>query len=122
MSIKILIDMNLSPEWKSVFVSAGWTATHWSEEGDPRASDRVIMDWAVSNDYVVFTHDLDFGAILALTRKAGPSVLQVRGENVMPSHIGELVIAAIQQHELDLSSGALIVIDERKRRVRILPL
>jgi predicted nuclease of predicted toxin-antitoxin system len=57
MSIKILIDMNLSPEWKSVFTSAGWTATHWSEEGDPRASDRVIMDWAVSNDYVVFTHD-----------------------------------------------------------------
>lgn len=44
MSIKILIDMNLSPEWKSVFISAGWMATHWSDEGDPRAPDRVIMD------------------------------------------------------------------------------
>lgn len=121
MSIKILIDMNLSPEWKSVFISAGWMATHWSDEGDPRAPDRVIMDWAVTNDYVVFTHDLDFGAILALTRDTGPSVLQVRGEDVMPSHMGELVIAAIRQHELDLKTGALIVIDERKRRVRILP-
>jgi hypothetical protein len=36
--------------------------------------------------------------------------------------MGELVIAAIRQHELDLKTGALIVIDERKRRVRILPL
>ena len=70
----------------------------------------------------MFTHDLDFGTILALTHKNGPSVLQVRGENVLPDHMGSLVIVAIGQHETDLESGALVVVEERKNRVRILPL
>lgn len=65
------------------------------------------MDWAEANGYTVFTHDLDFGTILALTHKSGPSVLQVRGQDVLPHHMGNLVIAAIRQHETDLENGAL---------------
>ena len=122
MSIKILIDMNLSPVWVSIFQNAGWSATHWSTVGNPKATDRTIMEWADENGYIVFTHDLDFGTILALTHKAGPSVLQVRGDDVLPDHIGKLVIAAIGQHQSDLELGALVVIDESKNRVRILPI
>jgi predicted nuclease of predicted toxin-antitoxin system len=122
MSIKILIDMNLSPEWVSVLQDAGWPAVHWSAVGDPKATDRTIMDWADANGYAVFTHDLDFGTILALTHKSGPSVLQVRGQDVLPDHIGNLVVAAIGQHESDLENGALVVIEESKNRVRILPI
>lgn len=122
MSISVLIDMNLSPEWVPLLKNAGWSATHWSTVGDPRATDRVIMDWAQAHGHVVFTHDLDFGALLALTHKSGPSVLQVRGEDVLPAHLGTLVVKAIQQHESDLASGALVVVDERKNRVRVLPI
>jgi predicted nuclease of predicted toxin-antitoxin system len=70
----------------------------------------------------VFTHDLDFGTILALTHAAGPSVLQVRGQDVRPDHMAPLVIAALRQHEADLAAGAIVVVDERKLRVRVLPL
>jgi len=42
------------------------------------------MAWARANGHVVFTHDLDFGTTLALTHAAGPSVIQVRGQNVLP--------------------------------------
>jgi predicted nuclease of predicted toxin-antitoxin system len=122
MSIKILVDMNLSPDWVPVLQNAGWSATHWSTFGDPKATDRTIMDWAQANGYVVFTHDLDFGAILALTHKAGPSVLQVRSQDVLPDPVGSLVIAAIGQHDSDLESGALVVVEESKNRVRILPI
>lgn len=80
------------------------------------------MDWAEANRYFVFTHDLDFGTLLALTHKTGPSVLQVRGDNVLPDHMGNLVVAAIKQHEPELESGALIVVEERKNRVRVLPI
>lgn len=80
------------------------------------------MDWAASNGYVVFTHDLDFGTLLALTHKTGPSVLQVRGEDVLPGHMGNIVVTAIRQHESELESGALVVVDERKSRVRVLPI
>ena len=49
MSIKILIDMNLSPDWVPVLQNAGWSAAHRSAVGDPKATDRTIMDWAVSS-------------------------------------------------------------------------
>ena len=122
MSISILIDMNLSPDWVPLLQNAGWSTTHWSIVGDSRAKDRSIMHWAEANGHVVFTHDLDFGTLLALTHKTGPSVLQVRGEDVLPDHMGNLVIAAIRQHETELESGALVVVEERKNRVRVLPI
>lgn len=118
----LLVDMNLSPAWAPTLQRHGWEAVHWSDIGDPRASDREIMDWAVTHGCIVFTHDLDFGTMLALTHEAGPSVLQVRAENVLPDHLADVVIAAINQHEPELSSGALVVVDESRSRVRVLPL
>jgi predicted nuclease of predicted toxin-antitoxin system len=121
-SISILIDMNLSPGWVSLLSQNGWAAVHWSSVGDPTATDQVIIAWALANNRVVFTHDLDFGTMLALTHAEGPSVIQVRGQDVLPTHMGALVIAALRQHETELAAGALIVVDERKCRVRVLPL
>ncbi len=60
--------------------------------------------------------------MLALTHAAGPSVLQVRAENVLPDHLEKLVIAALNQHQTDLSSGALVVVDQSRSRVRVLPI
>lgn len=122
MALKIVIDMSLSPAWTSVLQSAGWPAIHWSAVGDPRATDHQIMAWAAVNGHVVFTHDLDFGTILALTHKAGPSVLQVRAQDILPDHLADLVIAALRHHAGELASGALVVVEESRHRVRILPI
>ena len=122
MSIKLLIDMNLSPDWVTVLKTHGWSAVHWATVGDPRASDDAIMNWAMMNEYVVVTHDLDFGAMLALSHAQGPSVLQVRAEDILPDHLEDLVIAALRQHAGDLASGALVVVDESRSRVRVLPI
>lgn len=122
MSIQLLIDMNLSPDWVNELSKHGWTSVHWSTVGDRRATDREIMDWARTNAHVVFTHDLDFGTMLALTHAGGPSVIQVRGQNVLPDHMGLIVAAALKQHGTDLASGALVVVDASKSRVRILPI
>ena len=80
------------------------------------------MDWGKKNHYVVFTHDLDFGTILAVTHAEGPSVIQIRTQDVLPKHLESLVIAALRQYETMLEAGALIVIDESISRARILPL
>lgn len=122
MSVQLLIDMNLSVEWVAELASHGWTAVHWSSVGTPDAEDTVLMAWALANGSVLFTHDLDFGAMLALTHASGPSVLQVRGQNVLPEDIGSVVIAALRQHEAALAAGALVVVDVKKTRVRVLPL
>jgi predicted nuclease of predicted toxin-antitoxin system len=120
--MKIVIDMNLSPDWVAVLQAEGWEARHWSEIGNPRAADTVIMQWAQSNGYIVFTHDLDFSALLAASNASGPSVIQVRAQNTMPAAMGPTVIAGLRQFAYLLAQGALIVIDMRRSRARILPL
>jgi predicted nuclease of predicted toxin-antitoxin system len=120
--MKILVDMNLSPDWIAIFANHGITALHWSTVGDPRAEDSVLMDWARANGYVVFTHDLDFGAMLALTRAESPSVIQVRTQDVTPEHLEETVLDVLRKYESQLEAKALIVLDEGRSRVRILPL
>jgi predicted nuclease of predicted toxin-antitoxin system len=121
MNLRLLLDMNLSPEWVAELSRHGYDAVHWSTVGDPRAADITIMAWARSNGYVVFTHDFDFGTLLALTHAAGPSVLQVRGQNILPEQMGALVIAALHQYSAELTRGAIVVVEERKSRVRVLP-
>jgi predicted nuclease of predicted toxin-antitoxin system len=79
------------------------------------------MAWAVANGFAVFTHDLDFGTILALTHATGPSVLQVRSQNNLPDHMGFLVLAALSHHQAPLAAGALVVVEANKSRVRVLP-
>jgi predicted nuclease of predicted toxin-antitoxin system len=80
------------------------------------------MEYARANGYIVFTHDLDFGTILALTQAESPSVVQVRAQNILPSHLANTIVSVLRINETVLAQGALIVVDEGKERVRILPL
>ena len=80
------------------------------------------MQWAIAYDYTVFTHDLDFGTMLALSGAEGPSVLQVRCLNVLPEAIGTLVLSVLLAYADEIEEGGLVVADERRARVRILPL
>ena len=73
--------------------AAGHEAVLWSEVGDPRAPDSALMQWATANGYAVFTHDLDFGTMLALSGTNGPFVVQVRCLNGLPEAIGHLVLS-----------------------------
>ena len=120
--MKLLIDMNLSPQWVSVLNSAGWEAVHWSFIGRPNAPDQEILEYAKDHGYVVFTHDLDFGSILAATNAEYPSVIQIRVQDVTPQRLSGFVLSALNQFKTHLNEGALITIDEKKSRARILPL
>lgn len=120
--MKILIDMNLSPDWTAQLEAENIEAVHWSSIGKPNAPDEEIMTYARENDFVVFTHDLDFGAMLALTQAESPSVLQVRAQDILPESIGQTVITILKKYKDELEQGALIVFDKSKERVRILPL
>lgn len=120
--MKLLVDVNLSPHWVDFLEREGWSTVHWSAVGDPHAEDSVILAWARSQGYLVFTHDLDFGTLLALTRAVGPSVLQIRTQDVTPESIGALVVDVLRKYAAQLDTGALIVVDEDKSRARILPI
>ena len=120
--MKMLVDMNLSPEWCDYFNAASIKAVHWSTLGDPSAPDEEIFVFARKNGYVIVTHDLDFSVLLARTGKNGPSVVQLRTRDTFPDRVAHAVITAIHRHAQDLTQGAIVTIDLIKARVRILPI
>lgn len=122
MTLRVVIDVNLSPDWVPVLHDAGFEAMHWVDVGDPSAPDREIMDWAVANGYVVFSHDLDFSTMLALTSAGRPSLIQLRGPKVLPEQIAEQLIQSLRRFQADLDAGALLLIEPGRSRVRVLPL
>lgn len=122
MTVPILIGMNLSPGWVDYLEQSGGTATHGSQVGDPRAKDSEIMQWAAANGRTILTHDLDFGALLALARASGPNVIQLRGSDVLPDVAGPAVLAALARFLQELAAGALVTVDIGRQRVRLLPL
>ena len=120
--MKIVLDMNLSPDWVAVLARAGHSAVHWSTVGSPQAKDREIMAWAKARQQIVFTHDLDFGAILAATDADSPSVLQMRTQDPTPQHCGSIVVDVLRRCADALAGGALVTVDEHRARIRLLPL
>ena len=120
--MKFLIDMNLSPLWVGFFDQNGYAAVHWSNIGNCDASDREIMKFASTHGYIVFTNDLDFGTLLAAHKTSGPSVIQVRSQEVLPLTIGEVVLRTIRVTQQHLENGALVTVDLVRQRIRLLPI
>lgn len=120
--MKILLGMNLSPEWEDYFHKNNLEAVHWSKLGNPTARDSEIFNYARANNYLIFTHDLDFSAMLAHSNSNGPSVIQIRNQNILPEISGKTILSIIETYKELLEGGALIVIEEFQHRIRILPL
>ena len=120
--MKLLVDMNLSPTWIPMLQAAGFEAIHWRALGAGNAPDSELFAWARDNAHIVFTHDLDFGAMLAATGAESPSVFQIRTQDVSPQTLGPRAIVLLRRFEADLNAGALVVADELRERVRLLPL
>ena len=120
--MKLLLDMNIAPRWVDFLLARGFEAVHWSSVGAPTAPDSDIMAFARDGGYIVFTHDLDFSAILAATKGEKPSVIQLRTDDLSPESAGNQIVQALRQMQSELDKGALLTIDVRRARLRVLPL
>jgi predicted nuclease of predicted toxin-antitoxin system len=94
--MKFVVNMNLPPRWVAYLAEAGFQAVHWSDIGQGNAADFELVRWAAEHDYIVLTADLDFGAILASTRRSSPNVVQLRCELPIPESIGSTLLAALR--------------------------
>ena len=68
------------------------------------------------------TNDLDFSAILAAGVAEGPSVVQIRTQDLLSDAAVTIVAKALEAHRDDIERGALLSIDDAGTRVRVLPL
>jgi len=120
--MKILLDMNIPLSYAALLAERGITAVRWSDIGPPNASDVEIMAYAHENNYVVLTCDLDFSAILSATHELKPSVAQIRASVLHAKQAVDLVASALIQNADKMEKGAILSIDLKKSRLRLLPL
>ncbi|HKS91193.1 MAG TPA: DUF5615 family PIN-like protein [Tepidiformaceae bacterium] len=119
--MKFVLDMNFDPAWVDLLEDVGLDVVHWSNVGPIRASDEEIIAWAARYDRTIITHDLDFSRLITLARAHKPSVVTVRVRSPNPLYVERDLVWVLGHFRFMLDEGALVSIDEDKRRVRMLP-
>ncbi|MEZ5405518.1 MAG: DUF5615 family PIN-like protein [Verrucomicrobiia bacterium] len=120
--MNLLVDVCLTPEWISYLTAHDISAIHWSTIGNLDVEDHIIFDYATEHNYIILTHDLDFGALLSHTRSHKPSIIQARVDNTTPEFLGTTLLQALKQFEKELQTGTIITILPNRTKVRILPI
>jgi predicted nuclease of predicted toxin-antitoxin system len=120
--VKFLIDMNLSPEWAEVLGSSGISSKHWRQIGKANAIDEEIFNFARAENSIILTQDLDFSQVLFETAANGPSTVLLRLRDDLNIENRKRIVEIILQCQAELEAGALLVIDDHKARLRVLPL
>jgi predicted nuclease of predicted toxin-antitoxin system len=118
--MKLVVDMNLSTDWIPALRTVGIEAVHWAAIGPHDASDEAIMAWAHVNEAIVLTRDLDFAATLTMQGLALPSVIQLRIDQVRTERHLPLVQRALSLYQSHLEKGAILTLEEKRMRVRVL--
>jgi predicted nuclease of predicted toxin-antitoxin system len=120
--MKILLDMNVPLKYGVLLANADINYVRWSDVGSPNATDTEIMTYAREHDLIVLTYDLDFSAILSATHETKPSIIQVRTSVHHAKKVVDLIVAALIQNADEMTKGAILSIDLKKSRLRLLPL
>ena len=101
---------------------AGHDPVHLRDEGLLKMEDADILDKARSEGRIVLAFDLDFGDLLAASGERLPSVIIFRMRNQTPASVRPRLFEILSNCEADLNSGAIVVVEENRYRVRRLPI
>jgi predicted nuclease of predicted toxin-antitoxin system len=120
--VKFLLDQNVSPALVVLLADADHVAKHIRDLGMREAPDDVVLAAARDAEAVLISSDTDFGELLARSNANEPSVILLRrqqGRRV--SEIASLILANLGAVADDLASGAIVVLDDDRVRIRSLP-
>jgi len=86
------------------------------------AKDEDIFEFAAKDEFIIVSADTDFGTLLALRELAKPSVILFRrGTQRRPEKQVSLLITNLPSITDELEYGAVVVFEEKRIRVRRLP-
>jgi len=119
--LRLLLDMNLPPSLRGTLEKFGYAAAHVRELGLQAAADEALVVIARQRGDVIVTNDLDFTRILAVDGATSPSLLLFRVGNIHPSQFAVLLQQHLPRVTGDLLRGAIVVIEHRAVRIRLLP-
>ena len=119
--MRFLANAGILPKTVDFLKQLGPEAVHVRTLGLERAADQVLIDRARADSSVVVTFDLDFGEILALGVLDKPSVIICRLADERADSVNQRLAKVLAERMSDLESGALILIEDARYRVRRLP-
>ena len=99
----------------------GHDATHLRDQGLQRLPDGEIFDKAIAESRVVVTFDLDFGEIVALCKGRKAGVVLFRLRNTRTDFVIQRLSTVISECADALTRGAIVIVEESRRRVREFP-
>lgn len=119
--MKFLIDESIQRRVANLLTEQGHDALHVLTIDLGGSSDDRVLDAARQDDRIVVTADTDFGDLLALSGEPQPSVL-LRRPGHRPEERTQAILAAVESIGDRLESGAVVVVEPHRIRVRDLPI
>jgi predicted nuclease of predicted toxin-antitoxin system len=114
--------MNIPFKYAELLNKKGIETLRWSDIGMPNASDKEIMAYARVHNLIVLTFDLDFSTMLSVTHDSKPSIAQIRASVLYAEQSVEFIANSLLRNADELEKGAILSIDIKKARIRLLPL
>jgi predicted nuclease of predicted toxin-antitoxin system len=120
--MRFLADAGISPKTIEFLKQLGHETTHVRTLGMQRAPDAQVIALARTDGRIVLSFDLDFGDLLALGVMDKPSVILFRLADERAESVNRRLSTVLNERLTELESGALILVQDTRYRVRKLPI